>query len=39
MTARTGRDPSRLFTELTDELGVPYYERIDAPRPRRRRIC
>ena len=30
MTARTGRDPSRLFTELTDELGVPYYERIDA---------
>jgi phosphoglucomutase len=31
MTARTKRDPSQLFTKLTDELGVPYYERIDAP--------
>jgi len=31
MTARTGRDPSQLFTELTAELGVPFYERIDAP--------
>jgi phosphoglucomutase len=31
MTARTKRDPSQLFTALTDELGVPYYERIDAP--------
>jgi phosphoglucomutase len=31
MTARTKHDPSQLFTELTDELGVPYYERIDAP--------
>jgi phosphoglucomutase len=31
MTARTGRDPSQLFCELTDELGVPFYERIDAP--------
>jgi len=28
---RTGRDPSQLFTGLTDELGVPYYERIDVP--------
>jgi phosphoglucomutase len=27
--AKTGRDPSELFTELTAELGVPYYERID----------
>jgi phosphoglucomutase len=27
--AKTGRDPSQLFTELTDELGVPFYERID----------
>ena len=27
--ARTGRDPSELFNELTAELGVPYYERID----------
>jgi phosphoglucomutase len=31
MTARTKQDPSQLFTKLTDELGVPYYERIDAP--------
>ncbi|WFU57552.1 phosphoglucomutase (alpha-D-glucose-1,6-bisphosphate-dependent) [Bradyrhizobium pachyrhizi] len=27
--AKTGRDPSELFGELTAELGVPYYERID----------
>ncbi|QOZ27918.1 phosphoglucomutase (alpha-D-glucose-1,6-bisphosphate-dependent) [Bradyrhizobium sp. CCBAU 51753] len=27
--AKTGRDPSELFKELTDELGMPYYERID----------
>jgi phosphoglucomutase len=31
MTARTGRDPSQLFDDLTDELGTPFYERIDAP--------
>ena len=31
MTAQTKRDPSQLFTQLTDELGVPFYERIDAP--------
>jgi len=31
MTARTGRDPSQLFDSLTRELGVPFYERIDAP--------
>jgi len=29
--AKTGRDPSQLFTELTAELGVPFYERIDVP--------
>src|SRR6478752_297402 len=29
MIARTGRDPSQLFADLTAELGVPYYERID----------
>ena len=27
--AKTGRDPSQLFAGLTDELGVPFYERID----------
>jgi phosphoglucomutase len=31
MTARTGRDPSQLFDSLTRELGMPFYERIDAP--------
>src|SRR6202030_429529 len=31
MTARTGRDPSQLFDGLTDDLGLPYYARIDAP--------
>jgi phosphoglucomutase len=31
MTARTKRDPSQLFDQLTNELGVPFYERIDAP--------
>src|ERR1700694_3323819 len=31
MTARTRRDPSQLFESLTSELGVPFYERIDAP--------
>jgi phosphoglucomutase len=31
ITARTKSDPSQLFDKLTGELGVPYYERIDAP--------
>jgi phosphoglucomutase len=31
ITAKTGKDPSQLFTGLTDELGAPFYERIDAP--------
>jgi phosphoglucomutase len=31
MTARMKRDPSQIFDDLTQELGVPYYERIDAP--------
>jgi phosphoglucomutase len=30
MTARTGRDPGQLFDRLTGELGLPFYERIDA---------
>jgi phosphoglucomutase len=29
--ARTGRDPGAMFADLTAELGVPYYGRIDAP--------
>jgi phosphoglucomutase len=31
MTARCGRDPSTLYRELTRELGVPYYDRVEAP--------
>jgi phosphoglucomutase len=31
MTARTGRDPSQLFDCLAQELGKPFYERVDAP--------
>src|ERR1700710_791775 len=31
ITARTKSDPSELFHKLTGELGVPFYERIDAP--------
>ena len=31
ITARTGRDPGETFNDLTQELGVPFYERIDAP--------
>jgi phosphoglucomutase len=29
--ARTGRDPSELYGDLTRELGAPVYERVDAP--------
>jgi phosphoglucomutase len=29
MIAKTGRDPSQMFADLTAELGVPFYERID----------
>ena len=31
LMARTGRDPSELYAELTAELAAPVYERIDAP--------
>jgi phosphoglucomutase len=30
ITARTGRDPGALYDSLTRELGVSFYERIDA---------
>ena len=30
MTAKTGRDPSEWYRELTHELGEPVYERLDA---------
>ena len=31
MMAKTGRDPAQLYLDLTKELGMPIYERIDAP--------
>jgi phosphoglucomutase len=31
MTARLGRDPGKLYADLTREFGKPVYERIDAP--------
>ena len=31
ITARTKQDPGETFDGLTRELGVPFYERIDAP--------
>jgi phosphoglucomutase len=30
MTARTGKDPGRLYGELTEKYGDPIYQRIDA---------
>ncbi|HEY0182108.1 MAG TPA: phosphoglucomutase [Rhodopila sp.] len=37
MTARTGRDPGELYADLTATLGVPFYERIDAPATRQQK--
>jgi phosphoglucomutase len=31
MTAREGKDPSRIYADVTGDLGVSYYERIDSP--------
>jgi len=31
ITARTGKDPGEIYSELTKQLGEPVYERIDAP--------
>jgi len=31
MTARTGKDPTRLYADLTERYGAPVYRRIDAP--------
>ena len=31
ITARTGKDPSQLYNDLTTQLGNPAYERVDAP--------
>lgn len=37
ITARTGRDPGETYNSLTNELGVPFYERIDAPATRQQK--
>ena len=34
MTARTGRDPGECYRVLTQELGEPFYDRVDAPASR-----
>jgi phosphoglucomutase len=34
ITAKTGRDPGEAYADLTRALGVPFYERIDAPATR-----
>lgn len=31
ITAKTNKDPGELYTQLTVELGDPFYERIDTP--------
>ncbi len=31
MTARMGRDPGEIYSELTRELGEPVYDRVEAP--------
>jgi phosphoglucomutase len=31
MTGRTGRDPGEIYADATRDLGVSFYERIDAP--------
>jgi len=31
ITARSGKDPSQLYQEITAKLGDPAYERVDAP--------
>jgi len=37
ITARTGRDPSEHYRELTAEFGTPYYTRLDSPATPRER--
>ena len=31
ITARTGKDPGKIYKEFTEEYGEPVYDRIDAP--------
>jgi phosphoglucomutase len=31
ITARTGRDPGKIYQELTREFGEPFYDRVEAP--------
>jgi phosphoglucomutase len=31
MTVRLGKDPSRIYSNITRDLGISFYERVDAP--------
>jgi phosphoglucomutase len=31
MTARSGKDPSQIYSAVTSDLGISFYERVDAP--------
>jgi phosphoglucomutase len=31
MTGRLGKDPNRIYSDVTSDLGLSFYERIDAP--------
>jgi len=37
ITAKTGRDPGQHYKDLTSKLGIPFYERIDAPANRQQK--
>lgn len=37
ITAKTGRDPGIIYQELTQEFGVSYFKRIDAPATRQQK--
>ena len=37
ITARTGRDPGKLYREITREFGEPVYDRIEAPATRKQK--
>jgi phosphoglucomutase len=39
MTAKIGRDPGEIYTDLTRDLGDPVYERIDAPATREQKAA
>src|SRR5439155_11683339 len=38
ITARCGRDPGEIYAGLTERLGAPVYDRIDAPATREQKM-